>query len=85
MGLVDVKTNVQYQCWDKQQGYLVTDCCGIRRIGSVSLTQAFAWNVRTSRCNAKRKLQVRDTTRRKVSMCSTGAETSVVVMIAIER
>jgi len=21
-GLNDVKTNMQYQCWDKQQGYL---------------------------------------------------------------
>jgi hypothetical protein len=39
------------------------------------------WNRRTSRCNAKRKLQVRDTARRKVSMSSTGAETSVLVMI----
>jgi hypothetical protein len=24
MGLVDVKTNMQYRCWDKQQGYLFT-------------------------------------------------------------
>jgi hypothetical protein len=60
-------------------------CCGIRRIDSASVTQAFTWNVRTSRCNVKRKLQARDTVRRKVSMSSTGAETSVVVMIAIER
>jgi hypothetical protein len=59
--------------------------CGIRRIGSAILTQAFTWNVRTSRCNVKRKLQARDTARRKVSMYSTGAETSVVVSIAVER
>jgi hypothetical protein len=24
MGLVDVKTNVQYRRWDKQQGHLLT-------------------------------------------------------------
>ena len=23
-GLDDVKTNMQYQCWDKRQGYLFT-------------------------------------------------------------
>ena len=33
--------------------------CGIRRIDSASLTQAFMWNRRTSRCHAKRKLQAK--------------------------
>jgi len=60
-------------------------CCGIRRIDSVILIQAFAWNVRTCRGDVKRKLQARDTARRKVSMHGTGAETSVVVMIVVER
>jgi len=51
----------------------------------MSLTQAITWNVRTCRCDAKRKLQARDTARGKVSMHGTGAETFVVVLIAIER
>ncbi|MEP7375261.1 MAG: hypothetical protein ABI675_17810 [Chitinophagaceae bacterium] len=50
----------------------------------MSLTQAIAWNVRTCRCDAKRKLQARDTARGKVSMHGTGAETSVLVMILRE-
>jgi hypothetical protein len=49
------------------------------------LTQAFAWNVRTCRRDVKRKLQARDTARRKVSMHGTGAETSVVVKISAEK
>ena len=59
--------------------------CGIRRIDSASLTQAFMWNRRTSRCHGKRKLQAEDAVRRKVSMGGTGAEALAVVMIAIER
>jgi hypothetical protein len=47
----------------------------------VSITQAITWNVRTCRRDEKRKLQARDTARRKVSMHGTGTETSVLAMI----
>jgi len=70
---------VQYCLWDKQEGHLFTDLAASGVIGGMILTQAFTWNVRTCRYDAKRKLQAADAARRKVSKHSTGAEHPVVV------
>ena len=53
---------------------------GDRHTDGMNLTQAFTWNVRTRRCNAKRETWSGDPTRVRVSKCSTGAERLVVVM-----
>lgn len=74
----DVKTDMQYQCWDKQQGHLIYCCCGIRRIDSAILTTGIYMERENLSLRWQEKTSSGDTARGKVSMRGTGAETSVV-------
>ena len=76
----DIKTNGSPKRWDKHRRNLITDLCGVRLIGGMSLVQALVWNVGTCRFDAKGNIQVAKTMRVKVPMRSTGAEQPVVVM-----
>ncbi len=56
---------------------------GVRHVDGASPHQAFVWNVRTCRSDAKGELQLAKSKRIRVPMRSTGAERFVVVLKAL--
>ena len=78
----DAETGGKSLTRDESGGW--PDCCpdGIRHEGGVTLSQALAWNVGTCRPDAKGEVQVGSPTRARVLMRGTGAEQSVVGLMA---
>jgi hypothetical protein len=69
---------------DEGRGEPVECSTGARCESGVNLDQALARNVRTCRPDAKGEAQVADTTRARVPMRGTGAETLVVGMKVLQ-
>ena len=80
----DVKTSERALCWDKVNGYLITELIGIRRGDSMILTQALVRNAGTFGSDVKGEAQVDETTRARVPMPSKGSEQSIVVMKSVK-
>ena len=76
--LYDVKTGGATFSRDQLGGGPETCPSGIRHIGGAKPDQAFVWNVRTCRPDAKGEAQVAETARARVPMRGTGAEWPVV-------
>ena len=74
----DVKTGGAIFSRDQRGGGPEACPSGIRHVGGAKPDQALVWNVRTCRPDAKGEVQVAKTTRARVPMRGTGAESSVV-------
>ena len=74
----DVKTGGAIFSRDQRGGGPEACPSGIRHVGGAKPDQALVWNVRTCRPDAKGEVQVAKTSRARVPMRDTGAESSVV-------
>jgi hypothetical protein len=74
----DVKTGGAIFSRDQRGGGPEACSSGIRHVGGAKPDQALVWNVRTCRPDAKGEVQVAKTSRARVPMRDTGAESSVV-------
>jgi hypothetical protein len=79
----DVETGAVMRPWDEGRGEPVECSTGVRHRGGVNVDLALVRNVRTCRPDAKGEAQVAATTRARVPMRGTGAETLVVGLKAL--